>query len=97
LADAPCAWGTGPIVAGYQGGWFHPTTGYSFPVALRVAAFLAHEADQPDAAARWQRLVADHRRQIGFALRLNRMLFRWFAPDRRHHVLARFYRFPEAT
>jgi len=97
LPEPPAAWGTGPIVAGYQGGWFHPTTGYSFPVALRVAAFLAHEADRPDAAARWQRLVAEHRRQLGFALRLNRMLFDWFAPDRRHHVLARFYRFPEAT
>jgi len=94
---APPAWGDGPIVAGYQGGWFHPTTGYSFPVALRVAAFLARCADQPDAAARWQALVDDHRRQLVFALRLNRMLFRWFAPDRRHHVLARFYRFPEAT
>lgn len=97
LPARPQPWGTGPVVAGYQGGWFHPTTGYSFPVALRVASFLAHAADQPDAAARWQALVGDHRRQLAFALRLNRMLFRWFAPERRHHVLARFYRFPEDT
>ena len=97
LRDRAPAWGSGPVLAGYRGGWFHPTTGYSFPVALRVAAFLARDADQHDAGARWDALVAEHRRQLGFALRLNRMLFRWFPPAQRHHVLARFYRFPEAT
>ena len=97
LPVEPGALDDGPIVAGYQGGWFHPTTGYSFPVVLRVAGFLAREAHLADAGARWQRLVADHRRQLGFALRLNRMLFRWFAPGDRHNVLARFYRLPEAS
>jgi lycopene beta-cyclase len=86
-----------PIAAGYRGGWFHPTTGYSLPVALRVAAFIATELDRADAPARWNQLVAEQRRQLRFALRLNRMLFRWFAPAQRHHVLARFYRAPEPT
>ena len=97
MPAAPRALGDGPLVAGYQGGWFHPTTGYSMPLALRVAQFIAHGADEPDAAASWQLLVDDHRRQLAFALRLNKMLFRWFAPDQRHHVLARFYRAPEDT
>ena len=94
LPADPGALDDGPLVAGYQGGWFHPTTGYSAPVALRVAAFLAHEMHLADAPVRWQRLVSEHRRQLAFALRLNRMLFRWFAPADRHHVLARFYQLP---
>lgn len=85
-----------PIVAGYQGGWFHPTTGYSFPLALRVAALVAR-AHEPGFRGAWAELVDEHRRQVAFAVRLNRLLFRWFQPERRHHVLARFYRLPEAT
>jgi lycopene beta-cyclase len=88
--------GDGPRVAGYQGGWFHPTTGYSFPVALRVAERIAR-AHEPGAAEAWAALVADHARQIEFATRLNRLLFRWFPPAQRHHVLSRFYRLPEST
>ena len=97
MPEAPRALGDGPLVAGYQGGWFHPTTGYSMPLALRLAQFIAHGTEQPEAAARWQLLVDEHRRQLAFALRLNKMLFRWFAPAQRHHVLARFYRAPEDT
>ena len=97
LPARPARWGTHAIVAGYQGGWFHPTTGYSFPVALRVAQFLATSADQPDAATRWRRLTRDHRRQQRFAVLLNRMLFRWFPPHQRHNVFSRFYRLPLAT
>jgi len=35
-------------------------------------------------------------KQMEFAFRLNRMLFRWFEPDQRYRVLERFYRLPEA-
>lgn len=86
----------GKFVGGYAGGWFHPTTGYSFPMALRVAQFMT-TAHLPEAGERWQELVDAHRRQQRFALRLNRMLFRWFKPEERHNVLARFYKLPEAT
>ena len=30
-----------PLVAGYAGGFFHPVTGYSLPVAVRLASLLA--------------------------------------------------------
>ena len=30
-----------PLLAGYQGGWFHPVTGYSFPLAVRLASSVA--------------------------------------------------------
>jgi lycopene beta-cyclase len=83
-----------PLVAGYMGGWFHPVTGYSFPIAARLAAFVASRpADElfgPALDAHARR----HRDQLGFAMRLARMMFRWFAPARRYHVLERFYRLP---
>ncbi|HSN27265.1 MAG TPA: lycopene cyclase family protein, partial [Kofleriaceae bacterium] len=83
-----------PLVAGYAGGWFHPTTAYSFPVAARLAEHVAgRTADQlfgPELDA----LARAHGKQLAFATRLNRMLFRWFPPEQRHHVLARFYRLP---
>ncbi|HLL20601.1 MAG TPA: lycopene cyclase family protein, partial [Kofleriaceae bacterium] len=40
-------------------------------------------------------VVAAQTRQLPFALRLNKMLFHWFAPHQRYNVLERFYRLPE--
>lgn len=86
------------LVAGYAGGWFHPTTGYSFPIALRVAAFVALVLDPAiDRASLLGELRTAHRDQVSFALVLNKMLFRWFPPDQRHYVLSRFYRLPPDT
>lgn len=86
-----------PLVAGYAGGWFHPTTAYSFPVAARLAAHIASRPADALFGAELDALARTHARQLAFATRLNRMLFRWFAPDDRHHVLARFYRLPDAV
>jgi lycopene beta-cyclase len=82
--------------AGYGGGWFHPTTGYSLPVATRLAAFVA--ARRPEEIDRgFDSFVDEHRRQARFARLLNRMLFRHVAPEDRWRVLSRFYRLPEAS
>ncbi len=81
-----------PLLAGYGGGYFHPVTGYSFPIAARFAAAVA--AGTPEALTSMHQA---HAAQLPFALRLNRMLFHWFAPDQRYHVLERFYGMPEAT
>ena len=88
----------GLIVGGYQGGWFHPVTGYSLPIALRVAQAVADAlaADREPAAA-LAPLVAEHRAQLGLAFRLTKMMFRWFAPPHRWGVLEHFYRLPEPT
>jgi lycopene beta-cyclase len=88
---------TRPLTAGFAGGWFHPVTGYSFPLALRVAEAVAHTPATALPGSRIEELWRRHRRQLGFALRLNWMMFRWFAPADRYHLLARFYRLPEAT
>lgn len=83
-----------PIVGGYAGGWFHPVTGYSFPIAARLATLIATTPIEQLPSAYADHCAA-HARQLTFAQRLTKMLFRWFAPEQRHHVLARFYRMPE--
>ena len=87
----------GPLVAGIQGGWFHPATGYSLPVAVRLAALIGRLAPDRIFGPELSALAARVRRQAAFARQLNRLLFRWCTPDRRWEVLARFYRLPEAT
>jgi len=97
LAVQPPVPTSSPLIAGYGGGWFHPVTGYSFPIAARLASLIASvPADAlfgPGLAA----LGRAHAKQLAFATRLNRMLFRWFSGERRYHVLERFYRLPEAV
>jgi lycopene beta-cyclase len=88
--------GVAPLRAGYGGGLFHPTTGYSLPVAVRLALFLAARPPEAvaDVYARW---LGAHRRQARFCLRLNRLFFSAFAPEQRRSVLERFYLLPEGT
>lgn len=91
-APAPTA---SPLVAGYAGGWFHPVTGYSFPVAARLAQLVASRPAAELFGPALADHAASHAAQLAFATRLNRMLFGWFPPDQRYHVLERFYRLPE--
>lgn len=95
-APRPRASTAGLVLGGYQGGFFHPTTGYSFPVAVRFALAVACSSPA-DLPAHVQRLARAEARQQRFAALLNRMLFRGFAPERRYHVLERFYRLPVPT
>lgn len=84
----------GPLIAGYQGGWFHPVTGYSFPIAARLARAVA--SVEPGALRRqlWPALVREQRAQMRFCLFLNRLFFDAFAPAERRNVIERFYRLP---
>lgn len=86
-----------PLVAGYAGGWFHPVTGYSFPIAARLAGAIGARPAAELFGPALDELADAHARQLQFAYRLNHMLFRWFPPDQRFRVLERFYRLPEAT
>jgi lycopene beta-cyclase len=86
----------GLLHGGYQGGWFHPTTGYSFPLAVRFASTVARVPI--DALCQGVKaLAAREARQQRYATLLNRMLFQGFAPEQRYHVLERFYRLPAPT
>lgn len=87
----------GVLEAGYRGGFFHPTTGYSLPCALRVAAHVARSFPTGVAGPELEALIARHRSQARYCLWLNRLLFGAFAPESRFSVLERFYRLPEDT
>jgi lycopene beta-cyclase len=87
---------TRPLRLGYGGGWFHPTTGYSLPIAARLAHAVA--TSEPSALARTlERLGAEHARQARYCVLLNRLMFGAFGLEAQRNVLERFYRLPEAT
>lgn len=83
-----------PLVAGYQGGWFHPVTGYSFPIAVRVASAVAAADPARLRSEVWPALQRRQRGQLRFCLFLNRLFFGAFAPTERRNVIERFYRLP---
>src|SRR5690606_30740959 len=83
--------------SGLSAGLFHPTTGYSLPYAVRLAAAIACSDDLSGAA-----LVTLTRRHAAAAWRdgayfrlLNRMLFRAGLPEQLYRVLERFYQLRE--
>jgi lycopene beta-cyclase len=85
----------GVLVAGYRGGWFHPGTGYSLPIAVRLAALVAALAPAPPFGSRLDALWRAHERNARFARLLNFLLFRGVRPDERWRIFARHYRMPE--
>ena len=83
-----------PIAVGWRGGWFHPTTGYSFGLGVKVAAAVARCWKNSRGSVRSElHLLAERvRRQGRFARRLNQLLFSAFSPENRRNVLERFHR-----
>ncbi|MGZ8348778.1 MAG: lycopene beta-cyclase CrtY [Allosphingosinicella sp.] len=96
--DFDAFWPAGDPVAriGVRGGFFHPTTGYSLPDAVRTAMLLV---PQPDFSSLATILRAEAKRlwkARGFYRLLDRMLFRAAAPHERYKVLEHFYRLDPA-
>jgi lycopene beta-cyclase len=85
-----------PLIAGYQGGFFHPATGYSLPIALRLARHVAAHAPKEVFGGALSDLVREHKEQARYAKHLNALLFHAFAPEDMWNVFARFYRLPDA-
>ena len=96
-ATLPAALPGSPWLAGYAGGWFHPTTGYSFPIAMRLALHVAATSPESLFDPPFDALSREHARQQSYACLLNRLLFRAVPPEARRNVLERFYRLPEAS
>ncbi len=90
---------SGPPVArlGLRGGFFHPTTGYSLPDAVRNAVLLTEQKTLTSEAlnALFRGRAASLWRERRFYQKLNRMLFRAAEPRQRYRVLEHFYRLPE--
>ena len=86
-----------PWQAGYAGGWFHPTTGYSFPIAARLALHVASTTPDTLFDGAYAALAREHVRQQRYACLLNRLLFQAVPPEARRNVLERFYQLPEPS
>jgi lycopene beta-cyclase len=87
-----------PLVAGFAGGFFHPVTGYSFPVAVRLASLLASLPAERAFGPELEAFARRHRAQARFAHLLNWLMFQAYPPPSRWRVLERFYReMPEDT
>jgi lycopene beta-cyclase len=83
--------------AGLAGGFFHPTTGYSLPDAVRLADLIACLGDltSPALSAEVRAHAEAQWRARRFYRGLNRMLFLAARPDQRYRILRRFYGLPE--
>jgi lycopene beta-cyclase len=95
--DFPAYWastGNGLAKAGMRAGLFHPTTGYSFPDAVRLATAIAAAPDlsHPALAVLTRRHAERAWACRGFYRALDAMLFRAAEPEQRYRVLERFYR-----
>ncbi len=88
---------SGTLHAGYGGAFFHPTTGYSFPAAVRLALHVAGRPPEQALDASFDRLVSELRVQQRFCMMLNRLLYRAVPEAERWRVLARFHQLPEET
>ena len=94
--DAERMWNAMPrnaVPVGMRAGLFHAITGYSLPLAVRVADMIAH-APELTTSAVFPRIEAyargEAKRQWFFRF-LNRMLFRGSPPDHRWFIMQRFY------
>lgn len=97
-ADAPDGGGDDrPIPVGYCGGFFHPVTGYSLPVAARVARAVASAGSRAETVAALSEIAQSLEPQRRFERLLNRLMFRAMRAEDRWTALARFYRLPEPT
>jgi len=93
--------GDGAVLAGgYAGGWFHPATGYSFPMAVAFADAISSvpigdtsgNTITAQARQRIAELAREHQTRSLFARFLNRLLFCLVKPTTRYQIFRRFYR-----
>ncbi|WP_298469206.1 lycopene beta-cyclase CrtY [uncultured Erythrobacter sp.] len=83
----------GVAVAGARGGFVHPLTSYTIPIAVENALAIAAEADLPGAqlAAMMEARARKHWRSTGYYRLLGRFLFFAADPERRVNIFQRFY------
>jgi lycopene beta-cyclase len=80
-----------PIAGGYAGGWFHPATGYSFPMAARFAQVVAETAPG-NLRETLAKIANANRWRNRYGRLLNRLLFELVGPTTRYQIFRRFYR-----
>jgi len=85
------------IAVGYRGGFFHPVTGYSLPLAARVALAVARARTPEETQSAVRAVARQLEPQRRFGQLLNRLMFDAMPPASRWTALDRFYRLPEPT
>lgn len=87
----------GVALAGARGGFTHPLTSYTVPIAVENALAIAAHSDLagPQLAAFVQSRAHEHWRKTALYRALGRMLFRAAEPERRVEIFERFYTLPE--
>ncbi len=87
----------GVALAGARGGFVHPLTSYTVPIAVRNALAIAKAArsDLGGLPQFVERRAKHHWRDTAFYRLLGRMLFDAAYPGERYRVFERFYRLPE--
>ncbi len=88
---------SGVAMAGARGGFVHPLTSYTVPIAVNVALAIAQDADLPgdQLAAKLEAMARSHWSSTGFYRMLGRILFGAAKPAERYGVFQRFYRLKE--
>ncbi|WP_338243222.1 lycopene beta-cyclase CrtY [Aurantiacibacter hainanensis] len=87
----------GVALAGARGGFAHPLTSYTLPIAVDVALAVAGDADLPgdQLAAMLEARARRHWAKMGHYRMLGKMLFCGARPHERYRVFERFYRLRE--
>lgn len=87
----------GVAQAGARGGFVHPLTSYTLPIAVEVALAVAADADLPgdQMAAKLEARARRHWSATGYYRMLGAMLFCGARPRERYRVFERFYRLRE--
>ncbi|MEL7446536.1 MAG: lycopene beta-cyclase CrtY [Pseudomonadota bacterium] len=83
----------GVAIAGARGGFVHPLTSYTMPIAVENALAIAREADLTgeQLAALMENRARKHWRQTGYYRLLARFLFFAADPEKRVDIFQRFY------
>lgn len=88
----------GVALAGARGGFVHPLTSYTVPIAVRNALAIAEKIGRMDGAQLADFLAARaraHWRATGYYRLLGKMLFDAAEPQERYRIFERFYTLPE--
>lgn len=88
----------GVAVAGGRGGFVHPLTSYTLPIAVEIALAVAADADLPgeQLAAKLEAHARKVWKSMAFYRALGRMLFNGAPPPVRYRIFQRFYGLPES-
>ena len=84
-------------MAGARGGFCHPLTSYTMPIAVENAIAIAAHAhlSGPHLAQLIRERANEHWRKTAIYRALGRMLFKATEPERRVDIFQRFYQLPE--